>query len=458
MTRPENDLFGLSGSDKQRLIDRMRNRVEAGMTSLRSGAGKIAPSAGDVPPEFWKIEDLPGHKQLQVQATAAERFNIANPFFRLHEGVAGSTTRINGHEYINFSSYNYIGMCGHPRVNRAAQDAIDRFGTSASASRPVSGERPIHRDLERKLAECHDAEDCVVFVSGHATNVTTIGCLFGRNDLILHDSLAHNSIIQGAILSGAKRLSFPHNDWQAADRMLADSRSRFERVLIVTEGLYSMDGDIADIPRFIDLKLRHKAFLLVDEAHSLGVLGARGLGVVDHFGLSGSDIDFQMGTLSKALAGCGGYIAGRRSLVENLKYTAPGFVYSVGMSPPVAAAALEALNILTQEPERAARLRELGMLFNTLAREAGLDTGSCQGFSIVPIIVGSSVVSAKLSNRLFERGINVQPIIYPAVEERSARLRFFLNCTHTEEQIRETVATVKEELVTLKRNPVYRMV
>ncbi|HNI51970.1 MAG TPA: aminotransferase class I/II-fold pyridoxal phosphate-dependent enzyme, partial [Accumulibacter sp.] len=194
--------------------------------------------------------------------------------------------------------------------------------------------------------------------------------------------------------------------------------------------------DVPDLPALIDIKLRHKAFLMVDEAHSLGVLGQTGRGIREHFGVAGSAVDIWMGTLSKTLAGCGGFIAGERALVEHLKYAAPGFVYSVGMSPPLAAAALEALRLMLREPERVERLRARTGQFLGLLQSLAINTGFAQGHAVVPVIVGSSLKAATLSNQFFEAGINVQPIIYPAVEEKAARLRFFLSAMHSEQQIR----------------------
>jgi len=217
-------------------------------------------------------------------------------------------------------------------------------------------------------------------------------------------------------------------------------------VLIVIEGLYSMDGDIPDLPRFVEIKHRHRAFLMVDEAHSFGVLGRRGLGIREHFGLEGCEVDVWMGTLSKALAGCGGYIAGSRALVDNLRYVSPGFVFSVGMAPPLAAASLAALECMLAEPWRVAALQARGREFLRLANEAGIDTGTSQGYAIVPTITGSSVRAGRLSQVLFEGGVNVQPILYPAVPENSARLRFFLSSEHTEEQIRGVVRVLATEL------------
>ena len=242
----------------------------------------------------------------------------------------------------------------------AAKEAIDRYGTSVSASRVASGERPVHRELEKELARLLGVEDSIALVSGHAANVTTIGHLFGKNDLVLYDALIHNSVLQGCALSEASHRAFPHCNWEALDAMLREARSNYRRVLIVIEGLYSMDGDIPELPAFIEVKKRHRALLMVDEAHSIGVLGKRGRGIAEHFAVNPADVDLWMGTLSKSLASCGGYIAGCRALIEYLKYTAPGFVYSVGMTPANAAAALAATRLLMAEPQRVTRLHGLG--------------------------------------------------------------------------------------------------
>lgn len=391
---------------------------------------------------FYRFDRHPGYEKMLVPQAVGTRLGMVNPFFKSHDGVAGATTMIEGRTFVNFSSYNYLGLSGHPKINKAATDAIDRYGTSASASRLVAGERPIQRELEEALAELYDVEDCIVFVSGHATNVSTIGYLFGPKDLVIHDALIHNSSLEGIKLSGAARRSFPHNDCAALDGILSDIRGQFERVLIVVEGLYSMDGDTPDLPRLIEIKTRHKAFLMVDEAHALGVLGKTGKGSREHFGLSGKAVDIWMGTLSKTLASCGGYIAGEMALIQNLKYFAPGFVYSVGIAPTLAACALEAIKIMLNEPERVARLQDRGWQFLSLARNHGVDTGLSQGFAVTPAILKGSLKAAKVSNRMFELGINVQPIVYPAVEERAARLRFFICHAHTEAQLRFAVETL----------------
>jgi len=433
----------LEQNAKTRLIERFLGRKASGDGACNA-PGLRASSRSNVPEAFTRFDHHPGYEKILFSKAAADRMNLRNPFFIAHDAVASATTRIEGCEYVNFSSYNYLGLAGHPQVSQAAKDAIDRYGTSASASRLVAGERPVQRELEEALAEFYEAEDCIVFVSGHATNMSTIATLFGPRDLVIHDSLIHNSVLEGIKLSGATRRSFPHNDTAALDAVLAEIRPRFERAMIIVEGHYSMDGDIPDLPALIDIKRRHKCFLMVDEAHALGVLGASGLGLREHFGVAGRDVDIWMGTLSKTLAGCGGYVAGVRALVEHLKYAAPGFVYSVGIAPPLAAASLAALRLMLKEPERVMRLQENGRKFLRLARESGLDTGTSDGFAIVPVITGSSLKAVKLSGALFERGINVQPVIYPAVEERAARLRFFLSQTHSEHDMRLTCETIKK--------------
>lgn len=433
---------GLTAQLKQALIQR---GLEA---RVRAAARVAEPPPPEASPfdRYCRFDQHPGYRQLRMIADGAAQLGVASPFFRSHAGIAGARTRIGGAEYLNFSSYNYLGLNGHTAVSEAAKAAIERYGTSVSASRAVSGERPVHRDLERALAESYGCEDAVVFVSGHATNVSTIGHLFGPRDLLLHDELIHNSTLVGAQLAGSHRLAFPHNDWTALDELLARQRRDFERVLIVVEGIYSMDGDYPELPRFIEVKQRHQALLMVDEAHSFGVMGVRGQGIREHFGLAGTEVDIWMGTLSKALAGCGGYIAGNTALVEHLKFLAPGFLYSVGMSPPLAAASLAALHHLLQHPELPQRLRERGREFLTLARSAGVDTGTSAGISVIPAIVGSSLRAVRLSDALFARGINVQPILYPAVPEKQARLRFFMSCEHSDEDIRTAVGALAEEL------------
>jgi 8-amino-7-oxononanoate synthase len=421
-----NSGFGLSAAARAALLARL--------TRQREDAPALEAPRG--------FRELPGQREMTLIRDAAASLELENPFFRAHDGIAAAHSRIAGQEVINFGSYNYLGLNGDPRVQAAAKAAIDTYGVSASASRMVSGERPLHGALEAALAAHYRAQAAVVFVSGHATNVTVIGHLLGPRDLILHDAAIHNSCTEGARLSGAKRLSFPHNDWRAAEAALKESRRGARRALLVIEGHYSMDGDIPDLPRFIEIARRHDAWLMVDEAHALGVVGTRGHGLHEYYGIDPNEVDIWMGTLSKTLSACGGYIAGNASLIEWLKHSAPGFVYSVGLAPALAAAALESLAIMHAEPERVARLHANAALFLGLAREAGFDTGTASAHAIIPVILGSSIAAARYSQLLLARGINVQPIIYPAVAEKAARLRFFISSEHTNADIRATIAAL----------------
>jgi 8-amino-7-oxononanoate synthase/acyl carrier protein len=403
-------------------------------------------------PECWDVAAFPEVKNLEQRLLEIDRQGSGNPYFHVHEGIAGNKSIVDGVEMLNFSSYNYLGFSGHPEVIAAAKDAIDRYGTSVSASRLVSGERPIHLELERGLARHIGVEDAVVFVSGHATNVSTIGHLFDKNDLILHDSLCHDSILQGIYLSGAKRRPFSHGDLSELERSLNQVRHQYRRILLCTEGLFSMDGDICDLPHLIELKKRFQCNLLIDEAHSMGVLGPSGRGIAHHYpGIDPKDVDLWMGTLSKSFASCGGYIAGNKSIVNYLKYTAPGFLYSVGMAPPNAAAALKSLELMQRHPEIVDRLRNRSKLFLETARSKGIDTGFSMGFAVIPAIIGNSLQSMQLSHALASRHINVQPIIHPAVEENAARLRFFISSTHSEDEIRYAVNALAEEIEKLNR-------
>ncbi|MDT9341394.1 aminotransferase class I/II-fold pyridoxal phosphate-dependent enzyme [Trichodesmium erythraeum 21-75] len=400
----------------------------------------------EIPLEYYRFDLYPEYLQLQKQLADINSTGISSPFFIPQERVNNNTTVIGGRKLVNYATYNYLGMCGDPFVSNAAKEAINRYGTSVSASRLLSGEKPLHQELEREIADFIGVEDSILYVGGHATNVTTISHLFGQNDLILHDSLSHNSIFQGCLLSGATIIAFPHNDWEALEKLLRDRRHRYKRVLIAIEGVYSTDGDIPELPKFIEIKKHYKAFLMVDEAHSIGTIGKHGRGISEYFGINPNDVDLWMGTLSKSFASCGGYIAGTKALVEYLKYTSPGFVYSVGISPPDTASVLAAIRLLKKEPERVAKLQEMSRLFLQSARERGLNTGMSKDSPVIPIIVGESIKSVMLSQSLFKRGINVPFMFYPSVPQNAARLRFFITCNHTEEQILFTIDALAEEL------------
>jgi len=431
--------------EARKTVDQVRHALARPRSIFRNEKAVPGQGTGSTNRTF-DFGSLPEYEQLKIHKAAGVIAGIENPFYRLHDVRASDTTTIDGHELVNFSSYDYLGLNGHPEVVAAAKAAIDQFGTSVSASRLTAGERQVHRDLEKALAELHGVEDAVSFVSGHATNVSVIGNLLGAEDLIVTDALIHNSVVEGAKLSGAKRILCPHGDLEAFERALRLNRTRHRRALIVVEGLYSMDGDVADLSALIKLKRRYEAWLMVDEAHSVGVLGNKGRGIAEEQNIDPTEIDIWMGTLSKALTSAGGYIAGSRTLVELLKYTSPGFVYSVGSPPASAAAALSAIQLMTKEPWRLQKLRENGQHFLEGARARGLDTGASIGASIIPVIVGSSPATVILSRRLQDRGYNVVPIIFPGVAENQSRLRFFMTSRHSTQQIDGVLDAIGAEL------------
>ena len=381
---------------------------------------------------------------LEERLAGLEAAGLENPFLRANEEVRGRTARVGGREVVSFTSFDYLGLAGHPDVTRAAKEAIDRFGCSASASRMVGGNNTILDELDAELARFLGTERAVVFPCGYGTNASLFNHLFGAGDLILYDELAHNSIMQGAGASKAGKRSFRHNDPEQLDGLLRDLRSQYKRVVVAIEGVYSMDGDYPDLPKFIEVKKRHNALLYVDEAHSLGTMGPEGRGICDFFGCDPADGDLWMGTISKALGAGGGYLAGGERLIRYLGYTTPAFVFSTACSPPNAAAALEGLRVIQREPWRVTRLRERSELFLKLAADCDLDTGESSDTPVIPVIVGSSSRAILVSQMLLERGINARPILYPAVRESAARVRFFITSEHSEEQIAQAVEAVAE--------------
>src|SRR5690606_682258 len=298
-----------------------------------------------------------------------------NPYARIHQGFNGARIDVQGQELVNFSAFDYLGLSHHPRVRGAAVDAVERFGTSAAATPLLYGETPVHKELEAAIADMLGTESAIVFSGGHATNVGVISALLGESDLIVHDEWSHDSSGRGALLSRATRRSFPHNDLASLDRILSGLRDSYRRSLVCVEGAYSQDGDLPDLPGLVEVARRTGSLLMVDEAHSIGVLGRTGRGIGEAQGVPAKDVDVWMGTLSKALASLGGYIAGSKGLIEFLRYAAPLYLFSTGPSPANAAAALEAIRVIRDEPDRVRALHERADHFRQRARAAGLDIG-----------------------------------------------------------------------------------
>ncbi len=427
MNDEQKGLSGLGADEKRRLLEEMLKR-KARPANAPKAKGFVFP---------------PEYAATKRAFEKADEAGVADLFYHGFDGINAHTATMEGRELVNFCSYNYLGLSGDPRVSAAAKAAIDAYGTSVSASRLVSGERPLHGALETALARWIGVEAAITFVGGFVTNEDVIGHLMGQGDLILYDSLIHASVQQGARLSGASVLPIPHNNPAALDTILARRRGDHRQVLVVIEGVYSMDGDTPDLAAYVDIKRRHRALLMVDEAHSMGVLGSTGRGLSEHAGIAATEVDLWMGTLSKSFASCGGYIAGNSEVVAYLRHTAPGFVYSVGMAPPLVGAAHEALRLMEAEPQRISRLHERSAQFHALAKTAGLDLGSADPrAAVAPVMVGASDKAARLSRRLLREGILALPIGYPAVPEGKARLRFFFSSTHTQDEISRTVAAI----------------
>jgi 8-amino-7-oxononanoate synthase len=415
------------------------DKILAAMRHPETGTQRIAPVARQYDVAF---DSLPEMQKIRLQRDFAAMIGLTVPYYREHLGRSGARAKLENRDVINFASYDYLGLNGHPEINAAAATAITTHGTSVSASRISAGERAVHRTLELALAAVYETDDCIAFNSGHAGGVSTIAALMGPKDLIVHDSLIHNCIVVGAQLSGATRRNFPHNDLDALASLLAAERDRFERVLIVAEGLYSMDGDGPDLARLAEIKSRYGAWLMIDDAHGLGVLGKTGRGLFEHQHIAPGLADLWFGTLSKTLVGCGGYVAGNAAAIDLLKCHAPGFVYSVGMPASTAAASAKALEIMLREPDRVARLQHLSQYFLAKAATAGLDTGTAWGYAIIPVYIGETVRTLQVAQQLFEQGVNAFPILPPGVPERTARLRFFINATHEESDIDHAISAL----------------
>lgn len=332
---------------------------------------------------------MPGYAELQKQRSYLNALNAQDLFFQEGKEYSANEIVFNNNKYINYSGYNYLNLSHDPDVIESVKKAIDEYGTSVSASRLVGGNKELHTLLEQKIAAFLGTENALIFSAGHTTNVNTITYLMGQKDVIFYDALSHNSLIQGAIFSGASRFSYAHNDQNHLAELLEVHRSQYERALVITEGVFSMDGDIAPVPDLIKLKNKYDCWLMIDEAHSVGTIGEKGGGVCDYFNLPATDVDILMGTLSKSLASCGGYIAGSQALIDNLKYKSPGFIFSAGISPANTAAALCALEKIEKEGWRVSALQENSKILLHKFKSLGFNTVPSQHTPIIPIIISS---------------------------------------------------------------------
>jgi glycine C-acetyltransferase len=351
---------------------------------------------------------------------------------RVLEGEQKSKTTFDHRQVVNLSSNNYLGLTTHPRLREQALDAIRRLGVGSGSVRSIAGTMDIHMELERRLAIFKHTEAVVVFQSGFAANAGTVAAVLTKDDVVISDELNHASIIDGCRLSHAAIKVFPHKDADAARKVLSALPAN-QRKLLITDGVFSMDGDLGALPELCALAEEFGCIMMVDDAHASGVFGKNGRGTIDHFGMHGR-VDIQVGTLSKAIGALGGYVAGSRRLIEFLYHRARPFLFSTSHPPAVAAACIAALDVLEQEPEIIERLWENTRFFKAGLEALGFNTGLSQS-PITPVIVGDGALAMRLSDRLFQEGVFAQGLAFPTVARDKARVRTIVTATHTRDEL-----------------------
>jgi glycine C-acetyltransferase len=356
---------------------------------------------------------------------------------RVLEDEQKARTRFDGREVINLASNNYLGLAAHPRMKKAASDAAARYGAGSGAVRTIAGTMSLHTELERRFAAFKGAEAAIMFQSGFAANSGTVAAILGKEDVIVSDQLNHASIIDGARLSRAEIKVFPHKEAAAADALLEETSAPGRHQLLITDGVFSMDGDIAPLPALVEVAEKHGAIMMIDDAHASGVLGKNGRGTVDHFSLHGR-VDIQVGTLSKAIGVLGGFIAGPQHLIDWLVNRGRPFLFSTSAPPAVAAACIEALNILEEEPERVERLWDRTRFFKKGLQDLGLDTGASET-PITPVIAGEETKAIELARLLWEEGVFTPAIVFPTVPKGRSRVRTIVTADHTEDDLKEAL-------------------
>jgi glycine C-acetyltransferase len=374
-------------------------------------------------------------KRIEAMVARVEAVRQGGVYFYnmpITELRGGARVVVNGREMKMFASYSYLGLIGHPRIGQAAREAVDRFGTGTHGVRSLAGSLTLHCELEEKIAHFKGTDDAITFSSGYATNLTTVSALVGRHDTVFCDKLNHASIVDGCLLSGARFVRFRHNDMQDLDERLQETPPGGTR-LVVADAVFSMDGDVIDLPELVEICRRHHAWLMIDEAHSLGVLGETGRGIEEHFRLPGV-IDIKMGTLSKTIPSVGGYIAGPKDLVTYLRHQSRAYIFSAALPPAQAAAALEAFRVIEDEPWRVQAVQRNAARFIQSVRGHGLDTLHTET-AIVPVLCGTDDLAFRMTSEAHKHDIFVLPVVSPAVPEGLARLRATVTAAHEIEEI-----------------------
>jgi glycine C-acetyltransferase len=352
---------------------------------------------------------------------------------RVLETEQRPVARFDGREVINLSSNNYLGLTTHPKLKQKALEAIEKYGVGSGAVRTIAGTMTLHMALEEKIAQFKHVEAAVVFQSGFTANAGTVQAILGKEDVIVSDELNHASIIDGCRLSRAEIKVFPHKDVEACEKVLREIESRPGRKLLITDGVFSMDGDIAPLPQLVELAEKYGCIMMIDDAHASGVLGRNGRGTVDHFNLHGR-VDIQVGTLSKAIGALGGYVCSSRDTIEFLYHRARPFLFSTSHPPSVAATCIAAFEVLEDEPERIEKLWANTRFFKEGLKKLGFNTGLSET-PITPVIVGDAALAHEFSRELFAAGVFAQSVGFPTVPVGKARIRTIVTATHTEEEL-----------------------
>lgn len=378
----------------------------------------------------WISEEIAGLKEAGL-------FNV----IRTIDSPMDARVKIDGRYLLNFCANNYLGLANHPRLRQAAQQAIDAYGVGPGAVRSIAGTMSLHIELEKRLAEFKRAAACITFQSGFTANLATIPALVGRDDVIFSDELNHASIIDGSRLSRATIVRYAHNDTADLRRKIEETTG-YGRRLIITDGVFSMDGDIAPLDKICDIANEYDILLMVDDAHGEGVLGEGGRGIVDHFGLHGR-VDVEVGTLSKAFGAVGGLVAGRQEIIDWLRQRGRPFLFSSAMTVPDVAACLEAVNVLQESTELVDKLWANAKLFREAMQSFGFDTGFSQT-PIVPVMLGDAKLAQTFSRRLFEEGVFAMAIGYPTVPQGKARVRVMNSAAHSPDDLEEALAVFEK--------------
>jgi glycine C-acetyltransferase len=362
---------------------------------------------------------------------------------RVLESFQAARTRFDGRDVINLASNNYLGLAAHPRLREAASRAALELGAGSGAVRTIAGTMTLHTELERRFAEFKGAEAALMFQAGFTANSGTVAAILTKEDVIVSDQLNHASIIDGARLSKAEIKVFPHKDATAADALLAETGAPGRRQLLITDGVFSMDGDIAPLPDLVEVAEKHGAIMMIDDAHASGVLGPGGKGTVAHFGLEPSRVDVQVGTLSKAIGVLGGFIAGPSHLIQWLVNRGRPFLFSTSAPPPVAAACIAALDVIRDEPDRIERLWHNTTIFKKGLHDLGFDTGASET-PITPVIAGEETKAVELSRLLWEESVFTPAIVFPTVAKGRSRVRTIVTADHTEDDLGQALGAFEK--------------